>query len=47
MALRAAVIGKGKGPMKPQPEWKPLLISSPVPDHPSTHTVLGWAAARC
>lgn len=28
------------------PAWKPFLITSPVPDHPSTHTVLGWAAAE-
>lgn len=28
------------------PEWKPFLITPPVPDYPSTHTVLGWAAAE-
>jgi PAP2 superfamily len=27
-------------------EWKPFLITPPVPDYPSTHTVLGWAAAE-
>ncbi len=32
--------------MKPHPEWKPFLITPPVPDHPSTHIVLGWAAAE-
>ena len=24
----------------------PFLITPPVPDYPSTHTVLGWAAAE-
>lgn len=28
------------------PAWQPLLPTPPVPDHPSTHTVLGWAAAE-
>jgi hypothetical protein len=28
------------------PSWQPLLITPPVPDYPSTHTVLGWAAAE-
>lgn len=28
------------------PSWQPLLVTPPVPDHPSTHTVLGWAAAE-
>jgi hypothetical protein len=28
------------------PAWKPFLITPPVPDYPSTHTVLGWAAAE-
>jgi hypothetical protein len=28
------------------PAWQPLLATPPVPDHPSTHTVLGWAAAE-
>lgn len=26
--------------------WEPLLVTPPVPDYPSTHTVLGWAAAE-
>jgi hypothetical protein len=26
--------------------WKPFLVTPPVPDYPSTHTVLGWAAAE-
>ena len=28
------------------PAWQPLLPTPPVPDYPSTHTVLGWAAAE-
>lgn len=30
----------------PDATWRPLLDTPPVPDHPSTHTVLGWAAAE-
>jgi hypothetical protein len=30
----------------PDTSWKPFLITPPVPDYPSTHTVLGWAAAQ-
>jgi len=26
--------------------WRPFLTTPPVPDYPSTHTVLGWAAAE-
>jgi hypothetical protein len=26
--------------------WQPLLVTPPVPDYPSTHTVLGWSAAE-
>jgi hypothetical protein len=26
--------------------WQPFLTTPPVPDYPSTHTVLGWAAAQ-
>ena len=26
--------------------WQPFLVTPPVPDYPSTHTVLGWAAAE-
>ena len=26
--------------------WKPFIVTPPVPDYPSTHTVLGWAAAE-
>jgi hypothetical protein len=28
------------------PAWQPFLVTPPVPDYPSTHTVLGWAAAE-
>jgi membrane-associated phospholipid phosphatase len=28
------------------PDWKPFQITPPVPDYPSTHTVVGWAAAE-
>jgi hypothetical protein len=28
------------------PSWEPLMLTPPVPDYPSTHTVLGWAAAE-
>jgi hypothetical protein len=28
------------------PAWKPFLVSPPVPDYPSTHTILGWAASE-
>jgi hypothetical protein len=28
------------------PMWQPFLTTPPVPDYPSTHTVLGWAAAQ-
>jgi hypothetical protein len=31
---------------QPDPTWQPFLITPPVPDYPSTHTVLGWAAAE-
>ena len=30
----------------PDSTWEPFLITPPVPDHPSTHTILGWAAAQ-
>lgn len=26
--------------------WQPFLVTPPVPDYPSTHTVLGWTAAE-
>lgn len=30
----------------PDAAWQPFLPTPPVPDYPSTHTVLGWAAAQ-
>jgi len=44
-AIRAAA-GDGNAQTEADPAWKPLLITPPVPDYPSTHTVLGWAAAE-
>jgi membrane-associated phospholipid phosphatase len=31
---------------EPDATWQPFLITPPVPDYPSTHRVLGWAAAE-
>jgi len=44
-AIRAAATD-GNPQTAPDLAWKPLLITPPVPDYPSTHTVLGWAAAE-
>ena len=44
-AIRAAATD-GNPHTEPDVSWKPLLITPPVPDYPSTHTVLGWAAAE-
>jgi membrane-associated phospholipid phosphatase len=44
-AIRAAA-GDGNPRTEPDAAWKPFLITPPVPDYPSTHTVLGWAAAE-
>lgn len=44
-AIRAAA-DDGNGSTHPDPAWKPFLVTPPVPDYPSTHTVLGWAAAE-
>jgi hypothetical protein len=44
-AIRAAATD-GNPQTEPDLAWKPLLITPPVPDYPSTHTVLGWAAAE-
>ena len=34
-------------PLTPaDPTWQPYMVTPPVPDYPSTHTVLGWAAAE-
>ncbi|HEX2059461.1 MAG TPA: PA-phosphatase, partial [Thermoanaerobaculia bacterium] len=44
-AIREAA-GDGNPRTEPDPAWQPFLITPPVPDYPSTHTVLGWAAAE-
>jgi membrane-associated phospholipid phosphatase len=31
---------------QPDAAWRPFLITPRVPDYPSTHTALGWAAAE-
>lgn len=38
--------GDGNALTEPDPTWQPFLTTPPVPDYPSTHTVLGWAAAQ-
>ena len=43
-AIHAAASAPGAAPG--DATWQPLLPTPPVPDHPSTHTVLGWAAAE-
>jgi len=44
-AIRAAA-DDGNALTAPDATWQPLLVTPPVPDYPSTHTVLGWAAAE-
>lgn len=44
-AIRAAA-DDGNAFTEPDAAWQPLLVTPPVPDYPSTHTVLGWAAAE-
>jgi hypothetical protein len=44
-AIRAAD-ADGNRWTEADPSWKPFQITPPVPDYPSTHTVLGWAAAE-
>ncbi|MGG5822045.1 vanadium-dependent haloperoxidase [Falsiroseomonas sp. HW251] len=44
-AIRAAA-DDGNPLTTPDPGWQPFLVTPPVPDYPSTHTVLGWAAAE-
>lgn len=44
-AIRAAATD-GNPRTAPDAAWEPLLPTPPVPDYPSTHTVLGWAAAQ-
>ena len=44
-AIRAAA-EDGNARTDPDAAWQPFLVTPPVPDYPSTHTVLGWAAAE-
>jgi hypothetical protein len=44
-AIRQAAFD-GNPMTEADPAWQPFLITPPVPDYPSTHTVLGWAAAE-
>ena len=44
-AIRAAATD-GNPMTEADPNWKPFQITPPVPDYPSTHTVVGWAAAE-
>src|SRR5690349_4907859 len=44
-AIRAAATD-GNVATDADPTWKPFQITPPVPDYPSTHTVVGWAAAE-
>jgi hypothetical protein len=42
----AAPDGNQNQSTEPDPAWEPLMPTPPVPDYPSTHTVLGAAAAE-
>lgn len=44
-AIHAAATD-GNPATDPDTSWQPFLVTPPVPDYPSTHTVLGWAAAE-
>ena len=44
-AIRDAA-NDGNASTEADADWRPFLITPPVPDYPSTHTVLGWAAAQ-
>ena len=44
-AIRAGATD-GNRATEADPDWKPFQITPPVPDYPSTHTVVGWAAAE-
>ena len=44
-AIRAAATD-GNRLTEPDLTWQPFQITPPVPDYPSTHTILGWAAAE-
>jgi hypothetical protein len=43
-AIRGAA-ADGNSSTEPDSTWEPFLVTPPVPDYPSTHTVLGAAAA--
>jgi hypothetical protein len=36
----------GNPQTQPDAAWQAFMVTPPVPDYPSTHTVLGWAAAE-
>jgi membrane-associated phospholipid phosphatase len=40
------VVDDGNPKTETDPTWEPFLVTPPVPDYPSTHTVLGAAAAQ-
>lgn len=42
----SAAAADGNDQTHPEAGWQPLMLTPPVPDYPSTHTVLGWAAAE-
>ena len=44
-AIRSAA-EDGNAQTEADAEWKPFMVTPPVPDYPSTHTVLGAAAAE-
>ena len=44
-AIRGAATD-GNSSTEPDSSWEPLMVTPPVPDYPSTHTVLGAAAAE-
>ena len=44
-AIRGAATD-GNNSTEPDASWEPLMVTPPVPDYPSTHTVLGAAAAE-
>jgi hypothetical protein len=44
-AIRGAA-ADGNGNTEPDASWEPFMVTPPVPDYPSTHTVLGAAAAE-
>ena len=44
-AIRAGATD-GNPATEPDPTWEPLMITPPIQDYPSTHSVLGDAAAE-